>query len=131
MPAVARHHAGHDEVAQVQHGAQVYVDQQVDVFRRGLEDRVRPVDTRVVDEHVERHFLRQPRQAGEVGHVEHMRDAAGARGELVEVLRAARDRMHLEALLAQPLDDGSADAGGGTGDEGGLVVGERHVVNSS
>ena len=38
MAAVARHHAGHDQAAQMQHGAQVDVDQQIDVLGVGLQE---------------------------------------------------------------------------------------------
>ena len=40
MAAVARDHARHDQPAQVQHGAQVDVDQQVDVLGVGLQERL-------------------------------------------------------------------------------------------
>ena len=41
-------------------------------------------------------------------------------------LRAARHCVHLQALAAEALDDGGADAGRGAGDECGPVIGEGH-----
>ena len=53
MAAVARHHAGHDQAAEMQHGPEVHVDEEVDVLGVGLQELLRPVDARVVDEDVE------------------------------------------------------------------------------
>ena len=40
-------------------------------------------------------------------------DAAGARGQLGQLVGAARERMDLQAFLAEALDDRGADARGG------------------
>ena len=100
---------------------------QFDALRR-FQERVRAIDAGVVDEHVELDFLRQSGDGGQVGHVERVRDAAGALGQAGQCLGTACERMDPKPFAAQPFDDRSADAGRCTGDESGLVVGEEHGV---
>ena len=88
MAAVARHHAGHDQAAEVQHGAQVHVDQEVDVAVLGLQEGLRPVDARVVDQDVELDLAARAGRAPAVSrHVQRVRDAAGPLGQLGRALR--------------------------------------------
>ena len=60
VAAVAGHHAGHDQAAEMQHGPNVHVDQEVDVAVLGLQELLRPVDARVVDEDVELDLAGEP-----------------------------------------------------------------------
>ena len=53
MAAVARHHSRDDQAAQVQHRAQIHVDQQIDVPGLRLQEGFRPIDAGVVDQDVE------------------------------------------------------------------------------
>ena len=86
MAAVARHHAGDDQAAEMEHGAQVHVDKQVDVLGVGLKELLGPVDARVVDQDVELDFAPRGGERGAVGHVHDMRDAAGALGKAFQRL---------------------------------------------
>ena len=52
MAPVAIDHARHDQTTEMQHGADVDVDQQVDVIRLGLEQFPGLVDAGIVDQNV-------------------------------------------------------------------------------
>ncbi len=111
MAAVPRDHAGQHQPGQLQHGAQIDVDQQVDAICVRLQDGAGTVDAGIVDQDVEWLVLRKLGDAGEVGHVDRVRDASGARGERLQRLGAAREGMDLQLLSAESLDGGRADAG--------------------
>ena len=81
VAAVARHHAGHDQVAEVEDRAQVDVDEEVDVGGVALQQPLRLVDAGIVDEDVELDLPRELGQGRGVAHVERVGDAAGALGE--------------------------------------------------
>ena len=69
---------------EVEHGAQVDVDQQVDVLGVGVQELPGPVDARVVHQDVEVDLARSaPRAPAQVGHVHGVGDAAGARRRAV------------------------------------------------
>ena len=53
VAAVARDHSRHDQSAQVQHGAQIDVDQKVDILGVGFQEGFGPIDAGIVDENVE------------------------------------------------------------------------------
>ena len=115
----------------MQHGAQVYVDQQVDALGIRGEDGAGPVHAGIVHQDVELDALGQAGDASQIAHVHRVRDAAGAGRERLERVGPAREGMDGHALPAQALDDGGADPGGGAGHEGCLIIGNWHVRSSS
>ncbi len=94
----------------MQHGADIDVDEQVDVLRQGLEQLARLVDARVVHEDIEVDRPAEARQGGRVGHVDRVGHAARTGRQGFECVAAARQRMDLDAFGRQALDHGSADA---------------------
>ena len=120
MAAVARHHAGHDQAAEVQDGPKVHVDKEIDVLVLGLEELLRPVDARVVDQDIERR-LRRARWASAGRSVTSMTCAmqpVRSASACERLARCARS-VDLESLPAEPLHDRGADARRSAGDKSG------------
>ena len=65
-------------------------------------------------------------QRGGVGQVHHVRDCSRAVGQFGEAFLVAGHRVDGQSALGEPFGDGSAHAGGRSGDEGCGVVGKRH-----
>jgi len=94
----------------VQHRAKVDVDQQVDTVGIGLEQGAGFIDTGVVDQDVEGVFGEQPSQAGNIGHVDGVGNAASLCRQCLQLVGTAGQGMHLHAFLAQTLHNGGTDA---------------------
>jgi hypothetical protein len=94
----------------VQRRAQVDVEDQVDVLGIGLEKRLGSIDAGIIDENVEIRLIGKPRHPRQVRHIEHMRDAACPLCQLRQRLRAAGERVHFQALAAQPLNHSCANS---------------------
>ncbi|MCY1488760.1 hypothetical protein D9M68_224590 [compost metagenome] len=107
-------------------GAQVDIDEEIDVAILRLQKFLRPVDAGIVHQNVELNFTGKLRQCGTVGYVDCVRNAAGALGKCLQRIGATGNRMHLEALAAEPLDDRSTDPGGCARHECGSVIGKGH-----
>ena len=68
MARLALHHPGYEEVAAVDHAAQVDAEQPVEVVERGVEEAAADRDSRVVDHDVDRRDLGVD-QIGELAHL--------------------------------------------------------------
>ncbi|EGE60698.1 hypothetical protein RHECNPAF_1360079 [Rhizobium etli CNPAF512] len=126
VAAVARHHARHDEAADVQNRAEIDVDEEIDIALVGFQKLLRPVDAGIVDENVELHPARERGDRRPIGHIDGMGDTARTLGQLLQSFSAAGNGMDLDILPAKPLNHGCADPGGCAGHQCGLVVGEWH-----
>lgn len=126
MSAVARHHARHDQAADMQDRPEIDVDDEIDIALVGFQEFLRPVDAGIVDENIELHTTGELGHGLTVGHIDDVGDAARPRGQLLQRFGAAGNGMDLDVLPAEPLHHGCADTGGCAGHQCGLVVGEWH-----
>ncbi|MNT27303.1 hypothetical protein D3C72_1629290 [compost metagenome] len=122
MAAIARHHARHHHAAEMQHGAQVDVDQEIDITLIRFQKFLRAVDTGIVHEDIERHLTGELRERRPVCHIYGMCEAARALRQLVESVHTSGNRMHFQPFTAKSLDDSGANSGRCAGYECGLVV---------
>ncbi|RMM03952.1 hypothetical protein ALQ88_00348 [Pseudomonas savastanoi] len=127
VPAVTLDHTRQRKPGDLQYRAQVHIDQQINPFCVGLEQRTGPVDSGIVDHNIELMGLEQCRQTGQISHVDSMCDAAGALRQCRQLVCTARQRMNLQTFGTQPFDDGFANTGRSAGHQRSFVIGKRHV----
>ena len=130
VAAVTCHHAGHEQARQMQDGAQVDVDQLVDVVGRVGEHVALAGLPGVVHQHVDLDAAGDPGDLRRGPDVERMGNTARRLGEVDQPVGVARHGMHLQALGAQAPHGRRADAGGCPGDEGDTVIGKAQWNSS-
>ncbi|KPW41311.1 Uncharacterized protein ALO87_00236 [Pseudomonas syringae pv. apii] len=127
MPTVTLDHAGQRQPGDLQHGAQVHIDQQINTLGIRLEQRAGPVNPGIIDHHIKPLSLEQGRQASQISHINSVRDATGTLRQRRQFVGTACQRMNLQAFGTQPFDHSFANTGGSAGDQRGFVIGKRHV----
>ncbi|KVK61595.1 hypothetical protein L905_06330 [Agrobacterium sp. TS43] len=106
----------------MQHGAQVHVDQEINVTLIRFQKLLRAVDAGIVHEDIERNLTGELCKRRPVRHIDGMGETACALRQLVESVRASGNRMHFQPFAAKALNDGGANSGRCAGYECSLVV---------